>query len=271
MLAIRSHGRKHIEILKLLSRNHYSVIDRNHAIPVFEFLDYQDVTFAIPRKVGFSMLFAYGSLSWAKNSVGDLIDMIMQCVEVSHWSLSFVFRKLTTDVPGAGFHPLRRSSTYGMSASYLFLESCLTLPQDAFKDNFLVQFWPESLASNRIAITRPRVYLNDFETAVYFPPDVPSEKRLCVGLPSGDSFPLERYSRPKPAELLSDKPYDPFTLDVWQLAISFVDLTVCLGSAFMSAGAELTCPCRLRFHRSTASWKPCAPPMLYRGRVRVKH
>ncbi|TFK89444.1 hypothetical protein K466DRAFT_486812, partial [Polyporus arcularius HHB13444] len=195
VLAIGSHGRKHVEILKLLSQNHYSVIDRNHAIPVFELLAYQDVTFAILPKVGFSMLFAYGSLSWAKNSVGDLIDMIMQCVE----ALDFI---------------------HYVGVAHM----------DAFKDNFLVQFWPESLASNRIAITRPRVYLNDFETAVYFPPDVPLEKRLSVGLPSGDSFPLERYSRPKPPELLSEQPYDPFKLDVWQLAISFVDLTTTIPS-----------------------------------------
>ncbi len=92
-----------------------------------------------------------------------------------------------------------------------------------------MQFYPESLANNRIAVTRPRVYLNDFETAVYFPPDVPMEQRVCIGLPSGGSWraDTEQYGRIKPPELLSDTPYDPFKLDVWQLAISFVDLTVC--------------------------------------------
>ncbi len=103
-----------------------------------------------------------------------------------------------------------------------------------------MQFQPESLAMNRIAVTRPRVYLTDFETAVYFPPKVPWEKRICVGLPSGGSFPAEKYGRVKPPELLSDAPYDPFKLDVWQLAISFVDLTVRLGFLFSSASAELT-------------------------------
>ncbi len=88
VLAVGSHGRSHVEILKLLSRNHYSVIDRNHAIPVLEFLDYQDVTFGIVPKIGFSMFGAYGL--WAENSVGDLVDMIMQCIEVSHWSKSFI-------------------------------------------------------------------------------------------------------------------------------------------------------------------------------------
>ncbi|RDX46982.1 hypothetical protein OH76DRAFT_1485034 [Lentinus brumalis] len=161
VLAIGSHGRKHVEILKLFSRNHYSVIDRNHAIPVFELLDYQDVTFAILLKA---------------------LDFI-HYVGVAHIVCQ-----------------LRTFSQYRPLYAAL----------DAFKDKFLVKFWPESLENNRTAITRPRVYLSDFETAV------------CVGLPSGDPFSLENYGKPKPPELMPEQPYDPFKLDVWQLAISFV-------------------------------------------------
>ncbi|RPD56364.1 hypothetical protein L226DRAFT_468524, partial [Lentinus tigrinus ALCF2SS1-7] len=191
-LSIGSQGRKHVEILKLLSSNHCSVIYRNHAIPVFEFVQYNDITFGIFPKIGFTLTTAYGNGFWAKNSVGDIVDMIMQCIE----ALSFI---------------------HYVGVAHM----------DAFRDNFLVQFYPESLAMNRIAVTRPRVYLTDFETAVYFPPDVPIEKRVCVGLPNGDSFSTdsEQYGRPKPPELLSDAPYDPFKLDVWQLATSYADLT----------------------------------------------
>ncbi|RPD71500.1 hypothetical protein L226DRAFT_176683 [Lentinus tigrinus ALCF2SS1-7] len=198
VLAIGSQGRKHVEILELLSRDHYSVIDRNHAIPVFEFLTYGDITFGIFPKVGFTMFGAYGVGFWAKNSVGDIVDMMMQCIE----ALSFI---------------------HYVGVAHM----------DAFRDNFLVQFFPESLSIDRIAVTRPRVYLTDFETAVYFPPDVPAEERVCVDLPAGDSFGTmkpEEYGRPKPPELLSDAPYDPFKLDVWQLATSFGELKTTISS-----------------------------------------
>ncbi|TFK89446.1 hypothetical protein K466DRAFT_597791 [Polyporus arcularius HHB13444] len=195
VLAVGSHGKSHVEILKLLSRRHYSVVDRNHAIPLFELIKYDNITFGIFPKIGFSVFVAYGPMSWAKNSVGDIVDMFMQCVEALE-----------------------------------FIHYVGVAHKDAFRDNFLVQFQPESLAMNRIAVTRPRVYLTDFETAVYFPPKVPWEKRVCVGLPSGGSFPAEKYGRVNPPELLSDAPYDPFKLDVWQLAISFVDLTTTVPS-----------------------------------------
>ncbi len=88
MLAVGSHGKSHVEILKLLSRRHYSVVDRNHAIPLFELIKYENVTFGIFPKIGFSVFVAYGPMSWAKNSVGDIVDMFMQCVEVSHQTKS---------------------------------------------------------------------------------------------------------------------------------------------------------------------------------------
>ena len=44
----------------------------------------------------------------------------------------------------------------------------LIYSQDAFKDNFLVQWLPETLGMEHIAPSRPRVYLIDFEVAVHF-------------------------------------------------------------------------------------------------------
>ena len=91
-----------------------------------------------------------------------------------------------------------------------------------------MQFHPESFARNEVTVTRPRVYVTDFETAVYFPPDVPLDKRTCVGPPTAVSWPtdIREYNRPMPPEVLSGEPYDPFKLDVWQLATSLRDFKV---------------------------------------------
>lgn len=109
----------------------------------------------------------------------------------------------------------------------------LTVYQDAFLDNFLVQWFPESLAPRQLTISRPRVFLNDFETAVYFKEDVPAHARTCVGLPLCPSFPLpERYFRRVPEEVLSGNPYDPFKLDVWQFGTSLSDFKVSANAYF---------------------------------------
>ena len=68
----------------------------------------------------------------------------------------------------------------------------------------------------KISISRPRVYLIDFETAVQFPAGCPSIERVSVGYPV-----TENYSRPCAPELASEKAYNPFKLDVWQLGNSF--------------------------------------------------
>ncbi|KAJ2979574.1 hypothetical protein NUW54_g11123 [Trametes sanguinea] len=103
-----------------------------------------------------------------------------------------------------------------------YLHSIGVAHRDAFRDNFLVQWHPESLSPSQLTVTRPRVILNDFETAIRFDEDVPSAGRVCVGLPLSESFPdPAKYTRPVPAEVASGQPYDPFKLDVWQFAQSF--------------------------------------------------
>ena len=73
----------------------------------------------------------------------------------------------------------------------------------------------------RVPLSRPRVFLSDFETAHEFAPEVPREQRLLIGTPISD------YQRPIPPEIASGKPYDPFKADIWQLAESFSDFRVC--------------------------------------------
>ena len=73
-------GREHVDILKLISMKHYSTIDNNHAIPLFELIDFEDITFGIFPKIGHGLREAYKL--WAKNSVGDVVEMVLQCIEV---------------------------------------------------------------------------------------------------------------------------------------------------------------------------------------------
>ena len=92
--------------------------------------------------------------------------------------------------------------------------------QDLCKNNYLVQWHPESLATMRVPLSRPRVFITDFEMAREFPLDAAPNDRLLVGPP------LEGYQRPLAPEVASGLPYDPFKNDIWQLAESFSDFKV---------------------------------------------
>ncbi|KAI0371422.1 hypothetical protein BV20DRAFT_942248 [Pilatotrama ljubarskyi] len=188
VISVGSEGRDHLQVLRYLSRGACSQATPNHAVPLFELFELQDITFGVFPRVGFSMFDAWGS--WPENSVGDIVDMIVQCLEALG-----------------------------------YLHSIGVAHRDAFRDNFLIQWFPESLAPNQITTTRPRVLLNDFETAVYFRADVAPDARTCTGLPLSPSFPTpERYFRPLAPELSSGQPYDPFKLDIWQFGDSLRSL-----------------------------------------------
>ena len=116
-----------------------------------------------------------------------------------------------------------------MYISWLSLHPWVTLVwfQDAFRDNFLIQWHPESMRTMTTPVSRPRVYLIDFEVAVEFPSDCPPAECVCTGYPLGGSFSQpEMYSRPPAPEMTTGEPYSPFKTDVWQLGISFPDFRV---------------------------------------------
>ncbi|OSD08290.1 hypothetical protein PYCCODRAFT_1356638, partial [Trametes coccinea BRFM310] len=191
VISIGSEGRNHLDVLQYISRGLTSQVAPNHAIPLLELLEREDITFGVFPRIGGTMTDAYDS--WAENSVGDIVDMMIQCLE-----------------------------------SLAYLHSIGVAHRDAFRDNFLVQWHPESMSPTQLTVTRPRVILNDFETAVRFDEDVPSAQRVCIGLPLSDSFPdAARYTRPVPAEVASGQPYCPFKLDVWQFAQSFSNFKAC--------------------------------------------
>ncbi|RPD56366.1 hypothetical protein L226DRAFT_573966 [Lentinus tigrinus ALCF2SS1-7] len=185
VLAIGEDGKEHVELLDMIARGPDSLLAINHSLPLLEIIELEDITFGIFPKAGWSLYLAYNF--WAKSSVGDILHLFLQCLE-----------------------------------ALVYLHNIGVAHRDVFRDNFLAQWLPESLEMKFMPPSQPRVYINDFEVAVYFPPEVPEEERRCTGLPMGGSFP-DHYGRPVPPEVESGKPYDPFKLDVWQLGTSFSD------------------------------------------------
>ncbi|KAH9900811.1 hypothetical protein C8Q73DRAFT_219752 [Cubamyces lactineus] len=188
VLKISDQGQEHVDILKTIATGPLAFFSNNHTIPVLEFLGYEDIVFGVFPKVGFRVWEAYDG--WPENSVGDVVDMIVQCFE----ALSFIHQWNIAH-------------------------------RDAFKENFLVQWHPESLKIDEVPPSRPRVFLIDFEVAVMFPHSMEAAECLVSGYPIGGSFPddIKEYAHPVPPEVISGKPYDPFKLDVWQLGTSLKD------------------------------------------------
>ena len=59
-----------------------SLFSENHMLQMLEEVQFDDITFGIFPRVGSSLSEAYGR--WAQNSVGDVLDMLMQALEVWH-------------------------------------------------------------------------------------------------------------------------------------------------------------------------------------------
>ncbi|CAL1711537.1 unnamed protein product [Somion occarium] len=186
VIIVNNDGHEQLKILKKVAAGPSSLLSNNHTLPMLRVFEYEDITFGIfPRTAG-CMYEAYGY--WPKNSVGDVLDMILQALE-------------------------------GLA----FLHDVGIAHRDADKSNFLVQWHPESLRTMSVTISRPRVYLIDFEVAVEFPSELPMEARVSVGPPSGGSINIaDGWGRPVPPEVDSGMPYSPFKLDVWQLGYSFI-------------------------------------------------
>ena len=78
--AMGDQGRRHVEILRKIARGTKSLLTDNHTVPLWKEVDYEDMSFIVCPFVGHSMDDCYGW--WAKNSVGDIVDMILQALEV---------------------------------------------------------------------------------------------------------------------------------------------------------------------------------------------
>ena len=84
VIVIGDEGHDHLKILRTIATGENSLLSNNHALPMFMEFQFEDVVFGIFPKVGgdsadMTCLFGH----WAKNSVGDIIDILLQMLEVS--------------------------------------------------------------------------------------------------------------------------------------------------------------------------------------------
>ena len=81
VIVIGKKGHDHLKILRTIATGENSLFSNNHTLPMFAEFQFEDIIFGIFPKVGGDVLYAYDY--WAKNSVGDIIEMLMQMLEVS--------------------------------------------------------------------------------------------------------------------------------------------------------------------------------------------
>ncbi|KAA1475847.1 hypothetical protein DENSPDRAFT_449769 [Dentipellis sp. KUC8613] len=189
VMAIKNHGQPQLNLLRKLATGPQVLLSNNHTLPMLQEIRFEYITFATFPKVGESMMDMYGRI-WPRNSVDDVLDMIAQALE----GLAYI---------------------HSMNIAH----------RDAFCDNFLVQWHPESLRTMEVSVSKPRVFLIDFEVATSFEANCPQNERLCMGCPTGSSLvESETYARQRIPEMDSNELYDPFKLDVWQLSVGFDNL-----------------------------------------------
>ena len=110
VIVIGNEGHDHLKIHRTIAAGENSLFSNNHALPIFAEFQFEDIIFGIFPEVGGDggeTVEAYGD--WAKNSVGDIIEMLMQMLEAS-----FTFQ----------VSPLSKNLKFKGSYIYSWLEYC---------------------------------------------------------------------------------------------------------------------------------------------------
>ena len=80
VIAIRDEGHETLSILRKTSAGPLALLSNNHCLPVIKEFAFEDIIFGVSPKVG--GLFEQAWRSWPQNSVGDILDMLLQILEV---------------------------------------------------------------------------------------------------------------------------------------------------------------------------------------------
>jgi hypothetical protein len=81
VIVLGNEGHDHLKILRTIATGEKSLLSNNHTLPMFMEFQFEDIVFGIFPLVGAEMSHAFGY--WPNNSVGDIIDMLLQMLEVS--------------------------------------------------------------------------------------------------------------------------------------------------------------------------------------------
>lgn len=80
-IRLGNEGIEHLRILRKIATGPLALLSNNHTLPMAGTIDFEDVTLGIFPLTGNDMDRAFKF--WPKNSVGDVVDMILQALEVS--------------------------------------------------------------------------------------------------------------------------------------------------------------------------------------------
>ena len=109
VLAVGDEGKDHVEILQSISHGVIALLHSSHQLPLLGLIEIEDITLGVFPKAGGSLTEMYGS--WAKPSIGDVLDIILQCIEVSpHVLKRRLFLRKNLPVPRLSAFYARHSS-----------------------------------------------------------------------------------------------------------------------------------------------------------------
>jgi hypothetical protein len=81
VIVLGNEGHDHLKILRTIATGENSLLSNNHALPMFMEFQFEDIVFGIFPLVGAEMSILFGY--WPYNSVGDIIGILLQMLEVS--------------------------------------------------------------------------------------------------------------------------------------------------------------------------------------------
>lgn len=79
-IQVGNEGIEHLKILEKVATGPLALLSNNHCLPMFKTLALEDITLGLFPLTGSCLDLAYAF--WARNSVGDVLDMILQALEV---------------------------------------------------------------------------------------------------------------------------------------------------------------------------------------------
>jgi hypothetical protein len=77
VIAVGDNGRRHLDILRILATAPQALSTANHTLPMIREVQLGHITFGIFPLVGYTL-----DAPWANDSVGDIVNMLLQALEV---------------------------------------------------------------------------------------------------------------------------------------------------------------------------------------------
>ena len=81
IITANGEGHDTLRIVKKLCTGEEGLLSSNHALPLLELFEYNDLAFGVFPLVAVSLTRSINS--WPKNTVEDIMDMLMQAIEVN--------------------------------------------------------------------------------------------------------------------------------------------------------------------------------------------